>query len=312
MAREEGETIKPSTNRRIKKRLWCAAVLLIIVLIVLGLLWITGLWKLQSAEEKLAAIEAERAIPDEENAAVIYNQLVESRIEDMSSPGFYHREVDTLTQGRISKLLEASTKQECRFTIGVDPQRIWECVHRPGAMYHWAVLLRHVGHDDLRQGRVDAALGTYLCLAQMGKHLRQQPVMRDYRVGMDIEALTLPIIAHFIVQHEPTETHLKMVETALSQTENNWSKDSSMILQVERLLSKQHHGLLRRLILFWRDRDNKEFDRMHEFYLRLLTKRRGIQILIALRRYRTQTEHWPKSLDEIQHLVSKQILEHLT
>ncbi|MCK4753182.1 MAG: hypothetical protein KAS75_07025, partial [Planctomycetes bacterium] len=43
--------------------------------------------------------------------------------------------------------------------------------------------------------------------------------------------------------------------------------------------------------------------RIHEIYLRLLTDRRGCQLLIGLRRHKNKTGDWPESLDEIKAFV---------
>jgi len=328
MAREEGETKKPTTNRRIRKRLWCAVVVLIIALILLGLSWISGLWGFQSAEEKLAAIEAERAIPDEENAAVIYSQLLDDYDEGSLWPDLPNRETYELTrcepwlskdhpeladwleeqQGTTSQLLEASKIEKCRFPISIDPQEMANKMRRLSAMRPWARLLVWAGNNDMAEGRVDAGLEKYLCPVQMGKHLGQQPVLVDYVTGLAVEGLGLRAIGCFIVEGDATETHLKGLEAALPQTKDNWSKDSSILREVERLRSKIRYSPLRRLVLFWRYRDTKTFERIHEIYARLLTNRRGNRILIALRRYKTKTGHWPKSLDEIQSSLSEEIL----
>jgi hypothetical protein len=327
MAREEAETKKPTTDRHTRKRLWCAAVVLIIALILLGLSWISGLRESQSAEERLAAIEAKRAIPDEENAAIVYNQLLDDYDEDTFSQAFLAGKTDTLTtggpwlskdhpevaqwldeqQGTISQLLEACKKKECRLPIRIDAQAMADRMQLFRMMRRWAFLIVRAGNNDMAEGRVDAGLEKYLCLMQMGKHMRQQPVLIDYLMGMAIEAIGLGPVARFTVEGDAAETHLKVIEAALPRTKDNWSEDSSILRETERLLSKKFYGRFKRLVLFCRGTDRKRFDRIHEVYLRSLTARRGNHILVALRRHKNKTGRWPESLEQVHGLVSKEI-----
>ncbi len=328
MARKEGEIKKAAAKRHIRKRVWFAAVVLIIALILLGLSWKSGLWGFQSAEEKLAAIEAERAIPDDENAAVIYSQLVDDYDEGSLWPDILNRETDRLTQsepwlskdyselaawikerqGAISRLLEALKVEKCRFPIITDASAERDKMQLLRTMKQWARLLVRAGNNDMAEGRVGAALEKYLCLVQMGKHMRQQPEPVEYLVGVGIEALGLAAVARFTAEGNATETHLKMIEAAMPQTNDNWSKDSSMLRETGRLCSKIRYSPFKRLLDSWRYRDFKPFDIMHEIYLRSLVTRRGHRILIALRRHKIKTGKWPEDVDEIQSSLSEEIL----
>jgi len=330
MAEQKTEKRKPRMNKRIRKRLWCAATLVIVALFVLGLLWLSGRSGFKNAEEKLAAIDAERAIPDEQNAAMVYNQLVDDYDEGTFSRDFLAGKTDTLTmggpwlskdhpevaewlkeqQGTISKLLEACKKEECRFPISIDPQVMADRMQLLRTMRRWAYLLVRAGNNDVAEGRVDAGLEKYLCLIQMGKQLRQQPVIIDYLVGVAIEALGLEAVAHFTVEGGAAETHLKLIESAMPQTKDNWAKELSIILEVEQLNARRQSGSLAWLISqwWWRISNKDAFDRMHEMYVRLLTDRRGNRILIALRGYNKKTGNWPESLDEIKSSLPEESL----
>lgn len=50
------------------------------------------------------------------------------------------------------------------------------------------------------------------------------------------------------------------------------------------------------------------FIRVHDIYLRVTTDNKGSRIIIALRRYKNQTSHWPESLDQIKQFVPAEIL----
>ena len=82
-------TILPKPYR---KWFWASVGLVVIVSIV----WVflpedNESWRPYTLDEELAAIEAERAIPDEQNAATIYNQLFETPILDGNEPEFFIR-----------------------------------------------------------------------------------------------------------------------------------------------------------------------------------------------------------------------------
>jgi len=74
--------------RPARKWFWLSVGVIILALIV----WVflpeeTEGWRPYTFDDELAALEAKRAIPDEENAAIIYNQLLESYAdEDFNMP----------------------------------------------------------------------------------------------------------------------------------------------------------------------------------------------------------------------------------
>ncbi len=58
------------------RHLWAASLVVFIVAIVCCFIWQKCLWNVRSIDEQLAAIEAARAIPDPENAAVYYTRFL--------------------------------------------------------------------------------------------------------------------------------------------------------------------------------------------------------------------------------------------
>jgi len=328
MAEENRENEKPIRAKRATKRVLCAGVIVILIVLIGCFLWATNTLMSRSADKRLAAIEAARAIPDSENAAVIYNQLLVDYDESSFWPRFLSAETDDLTrrqpwaskdhpeladwlkeqQSTISKLLEASKKEQCRFPISTDVPYRPDRMRRLSSMRKWAFLLVWAANNDMEEGRIEGAIDKHRCLIQMAKHLRQQPVKVDYLVAMAFEAMALQRIKRFIVQSDAREKHLDTLEAALPQTKNNWPKDSSIIFKVERLFVKKHLNVLSRLAFLWRYRNIDTFNRMHEQYLRVLTVRYGTRILIAIRRHKNKNGTWPKSLDQIKSSLSKETL----
>ncbi|MHC4623675.1 MAG: hypothetical protein ACYS4W_07200, partial [Planctomycetota bacterium] len=139
MVAEQEDQNKPHRDKRRRKWLLRALVFPAAALVVLVFLWISGI---RSAREKLAAIDAARAIPDDENAAQIYHELLESYDEAefsfylMDTEAYYvtlrepwlsrdHPELAQWLEDRreaVAKLLEASQIRECRFPLPTVPE----------------------------------------------------------------------------------------------------------------------------------------------------------------------------------------------
>ncbi len=177
-----------------KKWIWCAGVVLGIAMVILGLLWQSGVLDYQTIDERLAAIEEARAIPDEENAAIIYNRLLEDYDESSLSPNFIDSNTHNLIRSEwwlskdypevaewlkeqestISMLLEASKKEQCRFPIIIDPVSLGGRMELTSAMRRWVYLLLFAANNDIGEGRIDAGVEKNLCVIQIAKHLYQQ------------------------------------------------------------------------------------------------------------------------------------------
>jgi len=329
MAEQKAEKKKSKNAKRARKWVWCAAIVIVIGAIICCLLWKAGLWKFQTVDEQLAAIKAARAIPDEENAAIIYNQLLEDYNESSLSPDFLDDDLDDLTrrepwlskdypelakwlkdqQDTISTLLEASKKEKCRFPIIIGVQPTSPRAERLLAMRRWAYVLVRAANNDIAEGRIDAGIQKYRCLIKMGNHQCQQPVWVDLLVGIAVDAIALHGMRSLIVQGNATEEHLRIIEAALPRTKGNWAEISSKILEFETLYERKNLGLFDRLKFAWQGmRVEDTFERIHEIYLRLLADRRGNRILIALRRYKNKNDRWPQTLSEIQSFVPAEIL----
>jgi len=332
MAEQKAKKKKPESGHRMSKRFWFVAFVILALAIGSFFLFKTGLLDFQTVDEQLAAFEAARAIPDAENAAIIYNKLLVNYDEGAFSPEFMDEDFDYLTlrepwlskdypelaqwledrQDIISTLLEASKKEKCRFPIITDVQQEPIRVEHLSAIRRWAFLLVRATNNDIAEGRIDAGIQKCSCLVQMGKHLCQQPVLLDYLVGIPVEALALRSMKTFILEDDVSEKNLKTIEEAIPQTKDNWIEISSKIIEFDTLYERKNYSLFNRVRYwrFWRQFDSTEdlLDRIREIYLRQIAIRRGNRILIALRRYRNKTGRWPETLEGIKDLVPEEIL----
>ncbi|MCP4258824.1 MAG: hypothetical protein GY774_15175 [Planctomycetes bacterium] len=333
---EQQQQKKKTKKHTIKRILFIAIFLVIAVFIYCFFCYIR---QSQSADEELAAIMAARAIPDSQNAAIIYSQLLEdynegkiafyfpdpdpdseylTRIKPWSRDD-YPELADWLEnqQALIEKLLEASKLEKCFFPINTDLEGQGDNIDRLAPMRQWAFLLIRAANHDIAQGKSDLALEKYISVIQIGRHECQQPLAIDYIVGIAIEKIALRAIAGFIIEDNPSEPLLSKIEAIQLPTKDRWAKESESMLEVEKLIKqkwKRKFGLFDRLRVWWMFRSvYKEYksilkDTRRLSYLRLLARRRGNRILITMRRYKSKHGTWPKSLDSIKSFVPAEIL----
>jgi hypothetical protein len=237
-------------------------------MVAAGIIWVflpegSGGWRPYTFDEELTALEAKRAIPDSENAAIIYNQLLESYNEALFKPDFTDPNLGDCIRGRpwssedcpiiarwlgqqediIAKLIEASRIEQCRFPISADVVCVDEIMHRLGPIQKWALLLNWAANNDIAEGRTEKGLGKYVSMLQMGKHQDQQPSQYDFMVGTGIELCSINLFKRFVVTGEATEERLILIEKALAEIKHGWSYDLPRILDYEKLAAKNFLGL---------------------------------------------------------------------
>ncbi|HUW18389.1 MAG TPA: hypothetical protein VMW16_03730 [Sedimentisphaerales bacterium] len=324
MAENETEQQQAQTKRRAPRLRRWAGVTLLVAAAVLALLWLSDRLTLQSAEQQLAAIEAARAIPDSENAAVIYNEVLANTDLVSGQPSFLgmdgmrgpwlsedHPEAAEWLQAhqsQISRIVEASRKQKCRFPIPIETAGRTQEMNLLQAVRQWAQLLVSAANNDMADGRTDAALQKYLCLIRMGAHFREQPDMTKLLVGTAIEALALGHLKRLILQADVSNEDLAMIQAAVSNIKDTWDQDMAPVIEVQKLIERTHLTLLARLKKILLSTDRKLLERARQIYLRILAERRAIHILAGLRRYKDAHGRWPQDLGVLRESVQQEIL----
>ena len=215
-------------------------------------------WRPYTFDDELAALEAKRAIPDEDNAAIIYNKLLETYDVNDFLPEFLTDELEGIIsseswsskdhpqiadwlkthENTIEILLQAGKKDDCAFPVGVDPLSFEVTMDRLGPMKCWAVFLKQSANNDLGDGRIDKAIEKYLTLLQMAQHEYQQPMLIEMLVGMAIEPIAENNINRLVITNEVTEEHLNIIEETLQSIKHDWSSDWPKILDHEKLFAK--------------------------------------------------------------------------
>ncbi len=328
-----------------RKRIWLIPIGVALLAIIGGVLWAAGVFRdRRSADERLAEIEAARAIPDAENAAVIYNELLQdpnatSLLDDFpESPDggvlsrvlrepWLSRDRPELTawvmqhQFIIDRLGEACRLAQCRFPISIDLTIPKSELDRGVSLRQWGYLLAIATNNDIAEGRIEAAFIKWRCLLRIESHLFQQPKDLDYLAGMMSGRVALWSMARFLVEGGATASHLREIE-AMMPTEDLWAERLQAAREIESLRSQkliEPFGPLDRIRfyvgLFFMKRainsatgglmNGSPFDDSIDAYRCDI---RAVKILVALRRYRNATGRWPASLDEVRPSLPEEIL----
>ncbi len=212
-------------------------------------------WRPYTPEKEIAEMRARFAIPDEENAATIYDQLLKNYSDpsddfpDSNTNSFPIRKPWSSKdhpelagwlenqQNLIATLLDVSKIEKCRFPINVDIFSD-QGIDKLSAIRHWAYLLVTASNNDIAEERFDQAIDKQVAILQMAKHQFQQPAMLGLLVGIALEALAIQEFNNFVVTSEASENYLATIEKALTRTEHNWSSDLHKVLEHEKLSSK--------------------------------------------------------------------------
>ncbi len=334
---DQPQNKRATTKRRRRFTLLAAGTCLLVVAV--ALLWSRS--DSPSAEERLAAIEATRAIPDSENAAILYNRLLENPGAHWpdSGPAFLDSASNMLTRSQpwlerdypeladgikerqwlIDGLLAATQLEKCHFRIDIEPYRPTYTpapLSRVRTMRRWLFLLMRAANNDVAEERTDDAIAKWRCMIQLGRHLQQQCILIEFLVGISSESAGVNQASAFVVEGDPDEHQLHKIASLPAETRNDWDAIQSRIIPVGELQRQEYERSLGLV-----DRVKYEFGigaigrtkgsiyhRVRGSYLRTLMYKRGLHILVALRRYRNEYHRWPKSLDEIRSRASVEIL----
>ncbi len=220
-------------------------------------------WRPYTFDKELAGLQAKYAIPDEkENAAVIYNELLQNYDLNSLCGDLLDSELAKLPmrepwlsdehseiagwlkkhQPIINMLLNASKIEQCRFPINLDAAGISDMIYRLGMMGRWVYLLISAANNDMAEGRINQALEKYIAALQIVKHQYQQPSLVYFTIGASIEAFSTDQLNRFIVTGEATEEHLNLTEQAIAEIKHDWNSDWPRILDYEKLLAKNFWG----------------------------------------------------------------------
>ena len=342
MTEQSRDNVRQVKTKHSQRHVW------IIFIVIFSLLLSACLWKILhhqsaddnlatiSADEKLASIEAARAIPDSENAALIYNKLLKdpnassilsygpellddhSIFNQVLYKPWFNSEFPEIAawikqhQYATDMLLEAGRLEKCRFPIIIDID-IGPQIERAAPMRQWVFFLSFAANNDLAENRIDSAIAKWQTIIKMGNHLSQQPIILDQILAHYFGTLALKHIARFVIDGNLTEQTLQKIETLPLPIQDRWPDLDRQIKRVKKL---QEEKLTEQFGPF----DKQELQPLINIiesiqepdisieYKKHIATARSIRILVALRRYKNKTGHWPQSLDDIKSQLSAEVL----
>jgi hypothetical protein len=311
-----------------------SAVILIAV-IMCCLAWKAGWLDFRSVDEKLAAIDAELAIADSENAAVFYmkffaepnNATVLDDLYLQSPIGYVAPWIDSKHPELATQLQTHGAFIQTLLNISQMPKARFPAYYGPGTdsagvlmrMLKVTCILSGAAANDLAQGRTDAAYGKYRCQLQLARHLQQQSPTSYKGRGVACETVAFGNISRALMCDGITQEQLRSLEAIVEIPWNQDELDAEITVKVDRLTVRKHWLIQRkegpRLPLalrfnLWRRRSSQRLrsQRLRQISLRLEATRRATSILIALVRCKEDTGRWPETLEQIEPKLPQQML----
>ncbi|NLH44359.1 MAG: hypothetical protein GX448_21170 [Planctomycetes bacterium] len=248
---------------------FCGFGLPILILLVLELLlWRAegnskGGWKPYRFDDTLAAIEAERAVPDAQNAARRYDEAFASADMD-DEPNFifcgsslqdeigerpwtrddHPRASEWLdSQSRlIEELLATGRMGKCRWPVQADRCDAYTVPYR--GLSRSVLLLVAAGNRDLGEGRTEEALSKYLCILAIADHRHQQPSEIDFFVAFSYERVSMERFRLMLVQGDLSDDLVDRIAARLPSVADPWPQEWAKLRQFEKL---QYMNFLGRL-----------------------------------------------------------------
>ena len=215
-------------------------------------------WQPYSFAEEIAAFEAARTVPEDQDASPFYMQLIESYDDDSFDSELFTHETDDVLMYRtwrsndypeianwlqnyeaiIQILLEAAKKEKCYLPVPFTSAQLGNNMEILRPLKCWAQMLIRSGNNDLGEGRTDDALNKFIADLKLGSHLNQQPTNLFMLTGHAIQRMAMGRLKAFALSPDATPERLAKIENALLNTPYNWESDFPTIIDHEKLFLK--------------------------------------------------------------------------
>lgn len=262
-------TVVPKKKRKYGWLTLAAAVLAITV-------WIfipekdTGDWKPYTFDEELAALEAERIVPLEDDAAPLYEALLEQwKVIEENDPPPLETDNKYLTMERpwtaeefpeiaewfdrhddfFQDLVAATQKPSCYFPANVTVLGLSESLERLSPLKRLVQHLKRMSYLDVGESNnITDALKKQIAICNLGKHINQQPLMIETLVGVAVEAIAYDAWKEMLMLDSfsgdmTTSDHMAMVENIRNSHFDHREK-WEQTLAYEKLFHKYFLGML--------------------------------------------------------------------
>ncbi|MGA2070754.1 MAG: hypothetical protein ABSG97_05335 [Sedimentisphaerales bacterium] len=208
-------------------------------------------WRPYTFDKELAQLQARYAVPDSENAAIIYNQILadwkQKEANEPNLPECWYNlalkgpwlnkdqpEIAAYIQchrNEIEALLRATKIEKCSFPI--DSSSFTDFLEAR------ADLLIASGNNDAAEGNTSEAVEKYLAALELGQHVRQQ---LESKFNFACEATGLGGINNIVVLGDANEFYLDKLEQAVSAIRYDWNSDFLDSITLDKLRLKNELG----------------------------------------------------------------------
>jgi len=211
-----------------------------------------GPWRRYRFHAELAALEAERAVSDEDNAALRYDKIL-ATVNPNDRPEFvfggpnlrdkltrrpwrredYPQASDWLDSyaAVVAELLQIGQMEKCRWPIYAKYDCKWPVPYRN--LSHAADLLTLTGNRHLGEGRLEEALTAYFSLLRQTDHMQQQTFILDFQCSYGAEEAALRMIRHILVHGDLSPEQVNYIAQRLPDAANNWQRDGQRLMDFE-------------------------------------------------------------------------------
>ena len=213
-------------------------------------------WKPYTCQKEITALNEKYKIPDDQNAAIIYNKILDNFDEDELSFDFKDYKTGTKLQTSpwlasdypdlaewiaghektIAVLSDAASYDNCYFSYEQESDILEDIMPRIGKMRSCSRLLLLAAQNDIAQGRTVEALDKCKITMVMADHMYQYPSLIEILVSIAIEAQAYSFLQEFAMDSDLAESDMRAIEKIISVREHDWQEIWPITVDIEKLL----------------------------------------------------------------------------
>ena len=225
----------------------------------------SGNWRPYNFDYELKDLEAKRAVPDSENAAIAYQKII-AKLDVNDAPPFFdggkhkecnepstrifwrgtdHPETANFVDERIPLIYEfmsGSQMERCAFPAWTNVADIPN--DYVSKIRKLAYLVISSANKDMGEGKINNALEKYGSLVLAGRQLQHQTSFIDLLVGVAIEAMAERQLQLAIIEANLNQSELSYIQRMLPSPVDDWNELYPTIMQYEKILMKNMFGLM--------------------------------------------------------------------
>ncbi|MBM4103710.1 MAG: hypothetical protein FJ263_06600 [Planctomycetes bacterium] len=220
-----------------------------------------GQWQPYNLDKEIAAFNAKYAVPDEDNAAVLYTAImknqnweeIDRKLDELGTKdpncvehwsdedGRKLAELILPLEPDLDAIREAAKNSKCRFETHPTVLGLQKDLDRLQIFRRWANILNMISeHVASPQEQIDNGI----TLLQMGKHLSDQPNLLNLLSGLAVAGTGQNQLNKNVMDNAITLQQIDAIENALQQSKFDMASQWPQILECERFYVKDVYALM--------------------------------------------------------------------